>query len=81
MYRQLRAAGVLDSSDGCCRPLRSQVVVAMTVDELIAYLKESKRQGILRGDTPVVWNSLSHSWDVIPTVTTRNGKTVLVVNT
>jgi hypothetical protein len=51
----------------------------MTVDQVIEYLQRWKANGVA-GDTPVIWEAISHSYDVDLKVTTRAGKTVVLVN-
>jgi hypothetical protein len=50
----------------------------MTIDDLFRYCQSKKIEG--KGDWPVIWESLSHSWPVEPKETTRGGKPVILIN-
>lgn len=50
----------------------------MKISELRAELQRLEAQG--KGDVPVIWESVEHTYDVILRETTRGGKPVLVVN-
>lgn len=50
----------------------------MTVDDVIREFQKLSAEG--KGTCPVVWQSLTHTWDIEPRDTTRNGRPVILVN-
>lgn len=52
----------------------------MTLDELIRELQALKEEKGVPGGTPVVWESLEHTYPVELRVTTRIGLPVILVN-
>lgn len=50
----------------------------MTINELKKWCEEEEAKG--NGETKVIWQSLSHTWDVEPTLTTRGGVPVVLIN-
>lgn len=50
----------------------------MTVKELRELCQQLEKEG--KGENPVIWQSLSHTWDIALTETTRGGKPVILVN-
>lgn len=52
----------------------------MTVKQLIEDLELLLATKQVAADTPIIWQSMTHTWDIEPKVTTRSGKTVILVN-
>ena len=52
----------------------------MTLDEAIKQLYHMKRVGGVAGDTKLVWDAISHSYDAEFKLTKRSDKPVILVN-
>jgi hypothetical protein len=52
----------------------------MTLDAVIQRLTEMRDKEGVSGETPVIWDAISHSYSVELRLTTRNQKPVILVN-